>query len=153
MSKREDISKDPATPNRGHKHVTSETGHKHPSGKPVTDRPPGYVASAYERTRHLPPVAEGGMLTRVSGNASQGRDRTRSQRPLRGDYSDVIRPGDEVIFEIVPRGTHVLITAMHAPTLTEASAIGPASAAQHDLERLVMGKLAYVLRRKRGDGG
>jgi hypothetical protein len=53
----------------------------------------------------------------------------------------------EVFFEFVAIGATVKVVAIDAATGTEVSVIGPASAAQADLERLALGKLKQRLKR------
>jgi hypothetical protein len=58
-------------------------------------------------------------------------------------------PADrEVYFEFVAIGNVVKVTAIDAATGTEVSVIGPASAAQADLEQLAVGKLKARLARE-----
>ena len=54
----------------------------------------------------------------------------------------------EVFFEFTTIGTAVKVTAIDAATGTEVSIIGPASAAQADLERLALAKLKARLARE-----
>jgi hypothetical protein len=54
----------------------------------------------------------------------------------------------EVFFEFITIGTAVKVTAIDAATSTEVSIIGPASAAQADLERLALAKLKARLARE-----
>jgi hypothetical protein len=53
----------------------------------------------------------------------------------------------EVYFEFTAIGTTVKVVAIDAATGTEVSVIGPASAAQSDLERLALAKLRKRLAR------
>ena len=54
----------------------------------------------------------------------------------------------EVFFEFIAIGSAVKVTAIDAATGTEVSAIGPAGAAQADLEQLALGKLKARLARE-----
>ena len=54
----------------------------------------------------------------------------------------------EVFFEFIAIGSAVKVTAIDAATGTEGSAIGPAGAAQADLEQLALGKLKARLARE-----
>ena len=54
----------------------------------------------------------------------------------------------EVFFEFIAIGAAVKVTAIDAATGTEVSIIGPASAAQADLEQLAVGKLKARLTRE-----
>jgi hypothetical protein len=54
----------------------------------------------------------------------------------------------EVFFEFIAIGAAVKVIAIDAATGTEASVIGPTSAAQADLERLAVGKLKARLTRE-----
>jgi ABC-type Mn2+/Zn2+ transport system ATPase subunit len=49
--------------------------------------------------------------------------------------------GREVLFEFTAIGAVVKVVAIDAATGTEVSVMGPAGAAQSDLERLALGKL------------
>jgi hypothetical protein len=53
----------------------------------------------------------------------------------------------EVFFEFTAIGSAVKVVAIDAATGTEVSVIGPASAAQADLEQLALGKLKARLAR------
>ena len=55
----------------------------------------------------------------------------------------------EVYFAFVSIGTSVKVVAIDAATGTEITVIGPAGAAQADLERLALGKLKARLARER----
>ena len=54
----------------------------------------------------------------------------------------------EVYFEFTPSGRTVKVAAIDAATGTEVIVIGPASAAQADLQRLALQKLKARLRAK-----
>ncbi|TMJ06419.1 MAG: serine hydroxymethyltransferase [Alphaproteobacteria bacterium] len=54
----------------------------------------------------------------------------------------------EVFFEFIAIGTTVKVVAIDAATGTEVSIMGPANAAQADLERLALGKLKARLIRE-----
>jgi Domain of unknown function (DUF6898) len=54
----------------------------------------------------------------------------------------------EVFFEFVAIGAAVKVTAIDAATGTEVSVMGPAGAAQADLEQLAIGKLRARLMRE-----
>jgi hypothetical protein len=55
----------------------------------------------------------------------------------------------EVIYELVPTGAAVRVTAMHAATLTEVVIQGPAAAGEAALMRVARDKLRWVLARRR----
>lgn len=55
--------------------------------------------------------------------------------------------GREVIFEFAPVGASVKVTAVDVATGTEVSVIGPALAPRHELERVALQKLRYMLDR------
>jgi hypothetical protein len=54
----------------------------------------------------------------------------------------------EVFFEFIAIGTTVKVVAIDAVTGTEVTVMGPAGAAQADLERLALGKLKARLARE-----
>lgn len=56
----------------------------------------------------------------------------------------------EVYFEFIAIGDVVKVVAIDAGTGTEVTVMGPASAAQSDLERLALGKLKARLAREGG---
>ena len=56
----------------------------------------------------------------------------------------------EVYFEFTAIGVSVKVVAIDAATGTEVSVMGPANAAQSDLERLALGKLKARLAREAG---
>jgi hypothetical protein len=56
--------------------------------------------------------------------------------------------GREVYFEFVAIGSAVKVTAIDSKTAIEVSVMGPASAAQSDLERLALQKLKARLARE-----
>ena len=56
----------------------------------------------------------------------------------------------DVYFEFTTIGTTVKVVAIDALTGTEVSVMGPAGAAQADLERLALGKLKARLAREGG---
>ncbi len=59
-------------------------------------------------------------------------------------------PDDEdVIIEFRRIGASVKVSAMEPTTLTEVSIVGPATASEEELTRIVMRKLDYVLAKKR----
>ncbi len=61
------------------------------------------------------------------------------------------KPGDgDVIIEFRRIGASVKVSAMEPTTLTEVSIVGPATASEEELTRIVMRKLDYVLAKKRG---
>ncbi|MDX1541303.1 MAG: hypothetical protein R3349_07845, partial [Geminicoccaceae bacterium] len=55
---------------------------------------------------------------------------------------------DQVIYEMIPQGSWVRVTAMHEPTLTEIVVRGPASAGVDALQRLAHDRLLWVMRRQ-----
>jgi hypothetical protein len=59
--------------------------------------------------------------------------------------TDGADPG-EVYFEFTPIGRSVRVAAIHAASGVEVSVVGPASAAQTDLERLALQKLKARLK-------
>ena len=52
-----------------------------------------------------------------------------------------------IIFEFVPMGASVKVSAVDTATGTEVSIVGPARAARHDLERTAEAKLRYVMKK------
>lgn len=58
----------------------------------------------------------------------------------------------EVIFEYVPIGGSVKVTAVDVTTGLEVSVIGPSLAAQSELERVAVQKLRYMLEKKKNEG-
>lgn len=56
--------------------------------------------------------------------------------------------GREVIFEYVPIGASVKISAIDVETGTEVSVIGPSTASRMELERVALRKLRYMLEKK-----
>ncbi len=55
--------------------------------------------------------------------------------------------GREIFLEWMPRGDFMRVVAVDAASGIEAMTIGPKAAARHDLERLVLQKLARNLQR------
>ncbi|MBX3447323.1 MAG: serine hydroxymethyltransferase [Parvibaculaceae bacterium] len=62
------------------------------------------------------------------------------------------RDGREVIFEFVPVGISMKVSAIDVETGKEVSIVGPSSAAQTELEAIALRKLRYVLQ-KAGEEG
>lgn len=62
------------------------------------------------------------------------------------------RSGREVIFEYLPIGASVKISAIDVETGTEVSVIGPSSGSRMELERVALRKLNYMLEKKAGRG-
>jgi hypothetical protein len=60
------------------------------------------------------------------------------------------RDAGEVFFEFTAIGSTVKVVAIDAATGTEVTVMGPANAAQADLERLALGKLRARLAREAG---
>lgn len=56
--------------------------------------------------------------------------------------------GREVIFEFIPLGQYVKVTAMDTRSLTEISIQGPAGAGEEALKRNALKRLEYVLRKR-----
>lgn len=57
-------------------------------------------------------------------------------------------PLDQVIYEFVPCGAWVRVSAMHEPSLTEVVVRGPANASVESLQKLAHDRLMWVLRRQ-----
>ena len=57
---------------------------------------------------------------------------------------------DDVIIEFRRIGASVKVSAMEPTTLTEVSIVGPTTASDEELTRIVLRKLEYGLARKRG---
>ncbi|GMV62997.1 MAG: hypothetical protein AMXMBFR74_21650 [Parvibaculum sp.] len=57
----------------------------------------------------------------------------------------------EVIFEYIPIGGSVKVTAVDVTTGLEVSVIGPSIAAQSELERVAVQKLRYMLEKKKNE--
>ena len=53
----------------------------------------------------------------------------------------------EVLIEFKRVGNYLKVTALHAPTLTEVSVMGPAVGSKELLKRTALAKLDYVLKR------
>lgn len=62
--------------------------------------------------------------------------------------ADHTLPGREVIFEFVPVGSLVRVSAMDTQTLTEVVIQGPAGASEAILKQNAMKRLEYVLKKK-----
>ncbi len=62
--------------------------------------------------------------------------------------SKYVLEGREVIIEFYPVGNVVRVSAMDTSSLTEVSIQGPSSAGEKMLERNVLKRLEYVLRKK-----
>lgn len=58
----------------------------------------------------------------------------------------------EVIFEYVPIGGSVKVTAVDVTTGLEVSVVGPSTAAQSELERVAVRKLRYMLEKSKNEG-
>ena len=58
----------------------------------------------------------------------------------------------EVIFEYLPIGASVKVSAIDVETGLEVSVVGPAIASRAELERLAANKLRYMLARRRDEG-
>lgn len=56
--------------------------------------------------------------------------------------------GREVIFEFIPRGRYVKVSAVDPITGIEASIVGDATAPQERLEELALQKLQYVMNKR-----
>ena len=56
---------------------------------------------------------------------------------------------DDVIIEFRRIGASVKVSAMEPTTLTEVSIVGPTTASDEELTRIVLRKLEYVLAKKR----
>jgi hypothetical protein len=65
----------------------------------------------------------------------------------------VNRDGREVIFEFVPIGISMKVSAIDVETGKEVSIVGPSSAAQTELENIALRKLRYVLQKASGASG
>ena len=64
-------------------------------------------------------------------------------------FSDPGEPDlGEVYLEFYAVGTVLKVSAIHAATGIEVSAVGPANAARADLQRLALGKLRQRLKRE-----
>ncbi len=57
---------------------------------------------------------------------------------------------DDVIIEFRRIGASVKVSAMEPTTLTEVSIVGPTTASDEELTRIVLRKLEYVRAKKRG---
>ncbi|MDZ4381904.1 MAG: hypothetical protein U0942_11240 [Parvibaculum sp.] len=58
----------------------------------------------------------------------------------------------EVIFEYVPIGSSVKVTAVDVASGLEVSVVGPSIAAPRELERVAVQKLRYMLEKKKNEG-
>ena len=63
------------------------------------------------------------------------------------------KPAREVLFEHTRLGAIMRVTAIDAATGTEAVIQGPASASTHELRRVALAKLNYVLQKQKASGG
>lgn len=59
----------------------------------------------------------------------------------------------EVIFEYLPVGISVKVTAVDVETGLEVSVVGPSTASRSELERVAANKLRYMLARQQAGGG
>lgn len=75
----------------------------------------------------------------------------RSRRAGRKDAFDRGETLGEVIFEFVPVGQVIKVSAIDPVTGTEVSIMGPATENQHVLERVALAKLRFVMQGK-GEG-
>ena len=67
--------------------------------------------------------------------------------PFLFSMNDALK-GREIIIEFHPYGNLVRISAMDAKSLTEVSIQAPANTAQNIMERNVLRRLEYVMRKK-----
>lgn len=58
----------------------------------------------------------------------------------------------DVILEFVQVGAYVKVSAMHAPTMTEAVIVGPPSAGEFVLQQNALRKLRYLLSKSQASG-
>ena len=65
-----------------------------------------------------------------------------------GDGCIMNKPQGDVIFEQTRVGSIVRMTAIDATSGTEVIIQGPASASQHDLQRIALAKLNYVMKKQ-----
>ena len=72
----------------------------------------------------------------------------RVQSWFKTNFMKDILPGRHVIFEFIPIGAYVRVTAMDTKTLTEVTISGDALASEDILKRNALKKLDYVLRKK-----
>ena len=61
--------------------------------------------------------------------------------------------GGEILIEFVVHGAVVKVTAIDPKSGIEACIVGPSSAPRHVLQANAVQKLAYVIRKKRGEAG
>jgi hypothetical protein len=57
--------------------------------------------------------------------------------------------GDEVLFEFVRHGAYMRVSALHVPSNTEVTIMGPANAPQAALRQTALQKLRYVLAKRK----
>ena len=60
---------------------------------------------------------------------------------------------DQVLFEFVPRGRYVKVSAVDPITGTEISIVGDAKASADTLKRIATQKLEFVLTKRLNEGG
>lgn len=63
-----------------------------------------------------------------------------------------VEGGREILFEFLPMGNSVRVSALDPLTNTEVTIIGDARETQATLERVALRKLMYVLRKKHEQG-
>lgn len=71
-----------------------------------------------------------------------------SSKKAAGGPSRPGEPSREVLFEFIPIGNSVKVSAIDAQTGIEVAMVGPAKASQEDLKRTAAAKLFYVMEKK-----
>lgn len=59
------------------------------------------------------------------------------------------KPGENIIFEFLPLGAYIKVSAVDEATGTEVSIVGDARASQAELERIALMKLDRALERRK----
>jgi hypothetical protein len=112
---------------------------------------PVAIVIVERRSRREPPAhtSAGAILQRTSAGAMPARRANFGYVSLVLPPLAMSDPGDrEVYFEFVKLGNAVKVTAIDSLTAIEVSVMGPANAAQSDLERVALQKLRMRLRRE-----
>lgn len=141
----------PERPDRHHRNPSSPAANP-PSGQPVSPALAAYARAAgygsLVRTPVPPGISAEQVRAALYGSQPPQSPAAGPASRHRRDQLSVIGPHDEVIFEHAMRGGSKLVTAMHVPSLTEVAVVGPAGAGRHDMERLALAKLDFMLRKR-----
>ena len=69
----------------------------------------------------------------------------RSGPPKGGGSQPSAQGGREILFELIPLGNSVKVSALDPESGIEVSTVGPANASIEDLQRAALAKLRYVM--------